>query len=349
MKMIKKSRLAVLLTSAVLGTALLAGCGSSDGPTATLQNNADATPAASEAAPVETAPSETMPTKAETMPTESEAATDTSTEDETAEANQVILVVSFGTSYNESRDLTIGAIENAIADEFPEYEVRRAFTSQIIIDKLAERDGLVIDNVEEALDRAVADGVTTLVVQPTHLMNGYEYTDLADALEDYEAQFETVVLAEPLLTSDADFEAVADAITSRTADYDDGETAICFMGHGTEADSNVVYPQLQDILTENGYDNYFIGTVEAEPSLDDVLTTVGENDDYSKVVLMPLMVVSGDHATNDMAGDEDDSWKSCFEAEGYDVECILEGLGQNEDIQQIYVSHTQDAIDSIAE
>lgn len=341
MKMIQKSRLAVLLTSAVLGTALLAGCGSSDGPTATLQNNADATPIASETAPAETALVQTMPTEAET-------AASAPAKDETAEENQVILVVSFGTSYNESRDLTIGAIENAIADEFPEYEVRRAFTSQIIIDKLAERDGLVIDNVEEALDRAVADGVTTLVVQPTHLMNGYEYTDLADALEDYEAQFEKVVLAKPLLASDADFEAVADAITSRTAEYDDGETAICFMGHGTEADSNAVYPKLQDILTENGYANYFIGTVEAEPSLDDVLAAVGENDNYSKVVLMPLMVVAGDHAANDMAGGEDDSWKSCFEAEGYEVECILEGLGQNEDIQQIYVSHTQDAIDSIA-
>ena len=338
-----KKKLAVLLTSAVLGTVLLAGCGSSngDGPTATLQNGAGTTPAASEAASVETAPEETA--------AETETATGVSAEDTAAEGEQVILVVSFGTSYNESRDLTIGAIENAIAEEFPEYEVRRAFTSQIIIDKLAERDGLVIDNVEEALERAVADGIKTLVVQPTHLMNGYEYTDLADALADYEEQFETVVLAEPLLTSDADFAAVADAITSRTADYDDGETAICFMGHGTEAASNVVYPQLQDVLTENGYDNYFIGTVEAEPSLDDVLAAVGENHDYTKVVLMPLMVVSGDHATNDMAGDEEDSWKSCFAAEGYEVECILEGLGQNADIQQIYVSHTQDAIDSIAE
>lgn len=341
MKMIQKSRLAVLLTSAVLGTALLAGCGSSDGPTATLQNNADATPIASETAPAETAPVQTMPTEAET-------AASAPAKDETAEENQVILVVSFGTSYNESRDLTIGAIENAIADEFPEYEVRRAFTSQIIIDKLAERDGLVIDNVEEALDRAAADGVTTLVVQPTHLMDGFEYTDLANALEDYESQFETVVLARPLLTSDADFEAVADAITSRTAEYDDGETAICFMGHGTEAESNSIYPKLQEVLTDNGCDNYFIGTVEAEPSLDDVLAAVGENGGYKRVVLEPLMVVSGDHATNDMAGDEDDSWKSCFEAEGYEVECILEGLGQNEDIQQIYVSHTQDAIDSIA-
>ena len=338
-----KKKRAILLTSVVLGAALLAGCGSSDGPTATLQNNAGTTPAVSEAAPVEMTP------ETETESALGTSAEDETTEDETTETNQVILVVSFGTSYNESRDLTIGAIENAIAGEFPEYEVRRAFTSQIIIDKLADRDGLVIDNVEEALDRAVADGVTTLVVQPTHLMNGYEYTDLADALADYEEQFETVVLAEPLLTSDEDFAAVADAITTRTAEYDDGETAICFMGHGTEADSNSVYPKLQDVLTENGYDSYFIGTVEAEPALEDVLEAVNEYGEYTRVVLEPLMVVSGDHATNDMAGDEDDSWKSCFEAEGYEVVCILEGLGQNEDIQQLYVQHTQDAIDSIAE
>lgn len=324
-----KKKMAAIMVAEVLGAALFTGCGNADGPTAVLKNPGTGTAA------------ESAETAEETMPDEDESA------DNTEEGKQAILVVSFGTSYNESRDLTIGAIENAIADAFPEYEVRRAFTSQIIIDKLAQRDGLVIDNVEEALDRAAADGITTLVVQPTHLMKGYEYTDLADALEDYKAQFETVVLAEPLLTSDADFDAVADAITTRTADYDDGKTAICFMGHGTEADANSVYPKLQEALTANGYDNYFIGTVEAEPSFEDVLTAVGANKDYTTVVLEPLMVVSGDHATNDMAGDEDDSWKSGFAAEGYKVECILEGLGQNAGIQKLYVSHTQDAIDSI--
>lgn len=324
-----KKKMAAIMVAEVLGAALFTGCGNADGPTAVLKNPGTGTAAAS------------AETAEETMPDEDESA------DNTEEGKQAILVVSFGTSYNESRDLTIGAIENAIADAFPEYEVRRAFTSQIIIDKLAQRDGLVIDNVEEALDRAAADGITTLVVQPTHLMKGYEYTDLADALEDYKAQFESVVLAEPLLTSDADFDVVADAITTRTADYDDGKTAICFMGHGTEADANSVYPKLQEALTANGYDNYFIGTVEAEPSFEDVLTAVGANKDYTTVVLEPLMVVSGDHATNDMAGDEDDSWKSGFAAEGYKVECILEGLGQNAGIQKLYVSHTQDAIDSI--
>lgn len=337
-----KKKLVALMTTAVFGASLLAGCASSSEPaSATNETVAETTP-------VETTQTEIIE---ETVPAgsieETEDVQSTSEEDETVAGDQAILVVSFGTSYNDSRDLTIGAIENAIAEEFPEYEVRRAFTSQIIIDKLAERDGLVIDNVEEALDRAVEDGITTLVVQPTHLMNGFEYTDLADALAEYESQFEQIALAEPLLTSDEDFDAVVEAITMHTIDYDDGETAICFMGHGTEAASNEVYPKLQEKLTDAGYENYFVGTVEAEPSLDDVMNAVSENGVYTRVVLEPLMVVAGDHANNDMAGDEEDSWKSCFEAEGYEVECILEGLGQLEDIQQIYVSHTQAAIDSL--
>lgn len=264
------------------------------------------------------------------------------------EEKTAVLVVSFGTSYNDSRDITIGAIEEAIAKAFPDYEVRRAFTSQIIIDKLKERDGLEIDNVEEALDRAVADGITTLVVQPTHLMDGYEYTDLSNALEQYKDKFDKVVIGGPLLTEDADYDAVIAAITAHTASYDDGETAICFMGHGTEAASNVVYGTLQDKLTAAGYENYYIGTVEAEPSIDDVLEALNAKGTYKKVVLEPLMVVAGDHANNDMAGDEEDSWKTILTDAGYEVECLIEGLGQISEIQQIYVQHTQAAVDSLA-
>lgn len=296
---------------------------------------------------------------------EQEGEEDTAEETE-ASKDQAILVVSFGTSYNDSRDVTIGAIENAIAEAFPEFEVRRAFTSQIIIDKLEERDGLDIDNVTEALDRAVEDGVKTLVVQPTHLMNGLEYTDLSNELAEYADQFDKVVMGEPLLTSDEDFESVITAITDYTKDYDDGETAICFMGHGTEAESNGVYAKLQDMLTEGGYENYYVGTVEATPTLEDVLAKVGESEyekvvvepatascvksgEYKKVVLEPLMVVAGDHANNDMAGDEEGSWKTEFEAAGYEVECVIHGLGEIEGIQQIYVDHTQAAVDSLAE
>ncbi len=264
------------------------------------------------------------------------------------EGNQAILVVSFGTSYNDSRDITIGAVESAIEEAFPDYDVRRAFTSQIIIDKLEERDGLEIDNVTEALDRAVEDGVSTLIVQPTHLMDGYEYNDLVDEVAAYADQFEQVVIGEPLLTSEEDFKNVAKAITDATAEYDDATTAICFMGHGTEADSNEVYAKLQDVLTEEGFENYYIGTVEATPSLEDVLELVNEGD-YTKVVLEPLMVVAGDHANNDMAGDEEGSWKTEFEAAGYEVECLVKGLGEMDAICQMYVEHTQAAIDSLSE
>ena len=266
--------------------------------------------------------------------------------EDTAAKDAEILVVSFGTSYNDSRDITIGAIENAIQEAYPDYQVKRAFTSQIIIDKLKERDGIEIDNVTEALDRAVNDGVKTLVVQPTHLMNGYEYTDLLDELDTYKDKFDKIAIGDPLLTSDEDFKAVVQAITSETSSYDDGQTAICFMGHGTEADSNSVYTKLQETLTSEGYENYYIGTVEATPSVDDVLAAVKEKN-YTKVVLEPLMVVAGDHANNDMAGDEDDSWKTVFQNAGYQVECGLKGLGQFESIQNIYVDHVKAAIDSL--
>lgn len=260
-----------------------------------------------------------------------------------------VLVVSFGTSYNDSRDLTIGAIEEAIAESCPEYEVRRAFTSQIIIDKLKDRDGLKIDNVAEALDRAVEDGIKELIVQPTHLMDGFEYNDLAKELTGYIDKFDRIVLGEPLLMSDADFDAVVQAITEKTTSYDDGETAVCFMGHGTEAASNAVYAKLQNRLKEAGYENYYVGTVEGTPTLEDVTAALKEKGTYKKVVLLPLMVVAGDHANNDMAGAEDDSWKTVLEKEGYEVTCVLEGLGQIEAIQDIYVAHIRSAIESGAE
>ena len=204
-----------------------------------------------------------------------------------------LLVVSFGTSYNDSRRLTVGAIENAIETAFPDYSVRRGFTSQIIIDHVKKRDNVAIDNVAEALNRAIDNGVKNLVVQPTHLMNGLEYTDLVNELAENSDAFEHVAVGEPLLTSDDDFKAVISAITDATKEYDDGETAICFMGHGTEADSNAVYQKMQDMLKEEGFDNYYVGTVEATPSCEDVIAQVKEGS-YKKVVLEPLMIVAGD-------------------------------------------------------
>lgn len=259
-----------------------------------------------------------------------------------------LLVVSFGTSYNDSRRLTIGAIEETIEKAFPDYSVRRGFTSQIIIDHIKSRDNAAIDNVTEALERAADNGVRTLVVQPTHLMNGLEYTDLVREVGNYSDAFVKVAIGEPLLTSDDDFKAVIKAITEATAEYDDGATAICFMGHGTAAESNQVYAGMQEMLRSAGYNNYFVGTVEAAPTIDDVLAEVDAGG-YKHVVLMPLMIVAGDHANNDMAGDGEDSWKSVFEEAGYEVTCVLTGLGELEGIRQIFVEHAQKAADSLPE
>lgn len=260
-----------------------------------------------------------------------------------------LLVLSFGTSFNDSRRLTIGAIEDAIDEALgDEWSVRRGFTSNIIIDHVERRDGIHIDDINEALDRAVDNGVKNLVVQPTHLMNGLEYDEIIGKLAEYADAFEKVAVGEPLLTSDEDFNTVADAIIDATRDYDDGETAICFMGHGTEAESNQVYQKMQELLTEKGMEHYYVGTVEATPSLDDVLAAVQEGG-YKKVVLRPLMVVAGDHANNDMAGDEEGTWKKAFEDAGYEVECVLEGLGQLPAIQDLYAAHAQAAVDSLAE
>ena len=257
-----------------------------------------------------------------------------------------LLVVSFGTSYNENRRLTIGGIEGAMESAFPGWSVRRGFTSQIIIDHVKSRDGELIDNVEEALDRAIENGVKTLVVQPTHLMDGFEYNDLADALAGYADAFERIALGEPLLATDDDFSRVADAILEATKEYDDGETAICFMGHGTEAASNAVYAKMQQVLVDKGCTNVFIGTVEATPSVEDVLGMV-QSGSYRRVVLEPLMIVAGDHANNDMAGDDEDSWKSIFEDAGYEVVCVLRGLGELEAIQALFVEHARAAIDTV--
>ena len=254
-----------------------------------------------------------------------------------------LLVVSFGTSFNDSRRLTVGAIEKALQEAYPDWSVRRAFTSQIIIDHLAKRDGEIIDNVHDALERAIRNGVKILVVQPTHLMDGFEYNDLKKELAAYADAFDRIVLGDALLTIDRDFDMVAEAIVEATAAYDDGETAVCFMGHGTEAASNGVYAKMQTVLSEAGCEHYYIGTVEAEPSVEDVLESVRAGS-YKRVVLRPLMIVAGDHANNDMAGDEADSWKSVFEAAGYEVSCVVEGLGQLPAIRQLIVEHAGEAM-----
>ena len=257
----------------------------------------------------------------------------------------VILVTSFGTSYNDSRHITIGAIEDAIREKYwQDYDVRRAFTAQIIIDKLKKRDNITIDNMTEALDRCVEDGVKTVVVQPTHLMAGLEYTDVKDELDKYQDKFDKIVLGDPLLTSDDDYSKVADAIKENMKSFDDGKTALCLMGHGTEADSNADYAKMQEVFKNKGLGQFFVGTVEATPTCEDVIKAATEAG-YKKAVLAPFMVVAGDHANNDMADETDpESWASQFVAAGFEVTCLIQGLGQNVAIDDIYVSHVDAAI-----
>ncbi len=262
-------------------------------------------------------------------------------------AKPVILVTSFGTSYASSRHATIGAIESDIREAFADYDVRRAFTAQIIIDHIEKDTGRHIDNFEEAMDKLVAEGVTEVIVQPTHLMDGFEYTDIKKSLENYAASFEKCALGAPLLTTKDDQVAVAEAIKAAMARYEDDETAICLMGHGTEAESNVMYAQMQQVFADLGYNNYFVATVEAEPTFDDV-AAAAKAAGYTKAVLRPLMVVAGDHANNDMADPEDpESFVSIMTAAGFEVTCVIEGLGQLDTIDDIYVRHVQDAIDSL--
>ena len=293
-----------------------------------------------------------------------------------------LLVVSFGTSFNDSRAKDIGGIEKALAEAYPDWSVRRAFTAQIIINHVYARDGEKIDNVDQALQRAVDNGVKNLVVQPTHLMHGAEYDELVGTLETYKDKFDSVKVAEPLLGTvgedatvvNADKEATAKSVVDeavKVSDYDsidaaasDG-AAFVFLGHGTSHDAAVTYDQMQEQMKQLGYSNVFVGTVEGKPE-DTAFPAVKkavEDAGYTKVILRPLMVVAGDHANNDMAGDEEGSWYygmvngGDFEVEGADeavdtgaglgaenVSCQIEGLGRIPEIQKIYVAHTAEAI-----
>lgn len=278
-----------------------------------------------------------------------------------------LLVVSFGTSFNDSRVADIKSIEDALQAANPDWSVRRAFTAQIIINHIQARDGEKIDNMEQALERAVANGVKQLVVQPTHLMHGAEYDEMCAAIDKVRDKFESVEIAEPMLGEvgsdaaviNADKEAVAKAVVAAalsesgyesTAAAKEAGVAYVLMGHGTAHVAKVTYSQMATQMDKLGYENVFIGTVEGEPedtSCEAVIAAVKEAG-YTTVVLRPLMVVAGDHANNDMAGADDDSWKTMFEAAGLTVNCQISGLGRIADVQALYVAHTKAAIDAIA-
>ena len=303
----KMKKLTAMLLAGVLAAGMLVGCGSSN------DNSKDAakdTGSATTSAKANTGSGSGEAAEEEENYNTGDASKDNPRNQDNIGENE-LLVLSFGTSFNDSRRLTIGAIEDQLEKSFPDYSVRRGFTANIVIDHVAKRDGEKIDDIDESLKRAVDNGVKNLVVQPTHLMNGLEYEELKGDIAQYSDAFDKIAIGQPLLSSDDDFSRVENAIVDWTKDYDDGETAIVFMGHGTSADSNGVYQKMQDLLTKDGHTNYFVGTVEATPSLDDVMAAVKKGN-YKRVVLEPLMVVAGDHANNDMAGDDKDSWKSQF-------------------------------------
>ncbi len=261
-----------------------------------------------------------------------------------AEKRPVILVASFGTTFNSSRSITIGAIESTLAETFPDHEIRRAFTSNNIRRILRERDGINVDGIPQALEKLAEEGVKDVVIMPTHMMEGDEYNNkIAAEAEKFKARFESLKVGHALLTTDADYDLLID-ILRRTADARDAAaTALVFMGHGTGHSANEAYSRLQRTINARGIKNMFIGTVEATPTVEDVVEMVRKSG-AKEVILSPLMIVAGDHATNDMAGDDPDSWKSIFEKAGFAVRCRITGLGSIYGIQKMIADHCRETM-----
>ncbi len=255
---------------------------------------------------------------------------------------KAILVVSFGTSHAATRDKTIGAIEKDIAAAYPQYEVRRAFTSGMVIKVLANRDRMVVDNVSEALDRLLAEGFHTICVQPTHVINGDVNHEMVEVVSRYRDKFEEVKIGQPLLANTEDCHKVIKAIMDQFPELNDSE-ALVLMGHGTGNQINSVYLDLDKQFKARGYANVFVGTVEAYPGVEVVAEEVRLYNPH-KIILLPLMIVAGDHACHDMAGDGADSWKSIFKGAGYEVSCILQGLGEVQAIRDIFLEHIRAAM-----
>lgn len=257
-------------------------------------------------------------------------------------SKKAILVVSFGTSYADTRELTIEATENRFKQEFADYDVYRAFTSQTIINILKDRDKIEVMNVKEALEALKKDKYSKVVIQPLHVMNGAEYDELVKATNEYVECFDELIVGRALLSSVDDYAGTIKALEGQLPSLNKDE-AVVFMGHGTHHHANSVYAAFEYALHDCGFNNVFVGTVEGYPAFEDVLERLEENN-IRKVILMPFMLVAGDHASNDMAGDEDDSWKTMLKKAGYEVEIYLHGLGENEGIQNIYIQHAKDAM-----
>lgn len=254
-----------------------------------------------------------------------------------------ILTVSFGTSHESTRKAAIGGIEQAIREKFPDFVVRRAFTSQKIISILNDQYGLKVDTVSEAMERLCREGTRTLLIQPTHIIPGIEYEKMKFMAAPFTDSFDKVLFGKPLLGCENDLDQVADILSEAAAEYDDARTAVVFMGHGTDHSANQYYERMERQLLDRGHEKYFIGTVEAFPGIDHVLSKL-KRFHLDHVVLIPFMIVAGDHACHDMAGDEETSWKRILETEGYGVTCVLRGLGEYPRIQALFADHAKQAL-----
>jgi len=256
---------------------------------------------------------------------------------------KAMVIVSFGTSYADTRELSITATEDAFKEEFASYDIYRAFTSQTIIDILEERDNIKVNNVKEVMELLTKEKYGQVIIQPLHVMNGAEYDEMSSIVAEYEGNFNEVKIGKALLSSVADYEKTVEALATQFPETKDGE-AIVFMGHGTHHDANAVYGTLEYAFHADGYKNVFVGTVEGYPTLDNVINELNENH-INKVTLMPFMIVAGDHAHNDMAGDEEDAWKVLLKEQGFEVETYLHGIGENKEIRKIYLAHAKEAIE----
>ena len=261
--------------------------------------------------------------------------------------DKAILVISFGTSFKETREKTIDAVEKAVAEKFKDWDVRRAFTSKMIIKKLKERDGLYIDYIDEALQRLVDDGYKDVIILPTHVMNGIEFDFVTSIASTFSSRFDSLKISKPLLTTEEDYDKVIAAMDvsylKKIMDGTQTKTAVVFMGHGTAHYANASYCELQMKLWALGYEHVYVTTVEGFPTVDDTMRFMAGNK-YSKVYLIPFMLVAGDHAVNDMAGDEDDTLKSRFIAAGCEVECVIEGLGEHKAFQDLFLEHLEETM-----
>lgn len=256
-----------------------------------------------------------------------------------------ILTASFGTTYQETREKNIEAVERSLKEQYPQAMCYRGFSSGIVRKILKERDGLFVMDIREALEKMKEDGITHAYVQLTHIIDGIESNRVKDVVNTYRGAFEVVAVGEPLLTDEADYEKVVRTLWAGLCPEDEDKILV-FMGHGTSHEANESYTRLERTFHRMGHPEVYVAAVEAEPAIEDVIAAMDQRE-KKPVILTPLMLVAGDHAVNDMAGSEEDSFLSLLTEAGYEVEVVLKGLGEYEGIREIYGEHLKNTMKHI--